>query len=42
MGIDIKTVVNWLKTFMYKGMAWLMGQYYQGCGCKEKLTKERA
>jgi transposase len=37
--VDIKTIVNWLKTFMHKGMAWLTGQHYQGRGRKEKLTK---
>jgi transposase len=39
MGVDIKTIVNWLKTFMHKGMAWLTGQHYKGRGRKEKLTK---
>ena len=35
----MKTIVNWLKTFMHKGLAWLTGQHYQGRGRKEKLTK---
>jgi transposase len=39
MGVDIKTIINWLKTFMHKGIAWLTGQHYQGRGRKEKLTK---
>ena len=25
MGVDIKAIINWLKTFMHKGMAWLTG-----------------
>ena len=39
MGVGIKTIISWLKTFMYKGMKWLTGQHYQGRGRKEKLTK---
>ena len=39
MGVGIKTIINWLTTFMYKGMKWLTGQHYQGRGRKEKLTK---
>jgi len=47
MLVDIKTIVNWLKTFvstmlntsMCKVMPWLTGQHYQGRGRKEKLTK---
>ena len=39
MGVHIKTIINWLTTFMHKGMAWLTGQHYQGRGRKEKLTK---
>jgi transposase len=39
IGVGIKTIINWLKTFMHKGMAWLTGQHYQGRGRKEKLTK---
>ena len=39
LGVGTKTIINWLKTFMYKGMAWLTGQHYQGRGRKEKLTK---
>jgi transposase len=39
MGVHIKTIINWLTTFMYKGMKWLTGQHYQGRGRKEKLTK---
>jgi len=37
--VDAKTIVNWLKAFMHKGMSWLTGQHYQGRGRKEKLTK---
>ena len=39
MGVGIKTIINWLTTFMYKGMKWLTGLHYQGRGRKEKLTK---
>jgi transposase len=39
MGVHIKTIINWLTTFMYKGMKWLTGLHYQGRGRKEKLTK---
>jgi len=39
IGVHIKTIINWLTTFMYKGMKWLTGQHYQGRGRKEKLTK---
>lgn len=39
LGVDIKTIVNWLKTFIHKGLAWLTGQHYQGRGRKEKLSK---
>lgn len=39
MGVTTKTIINWIKTFMYKGIGWLTGQHYQGRGRKEKLTK---
>ena len=39
IGVGIKTIMSWLKTFMHKGMAWLIGQHYKGRGRKEKLTK---
>ena len=39
LGVDIKTIINWLKTFMHKGMAGLTGPHYQGRGRKEKRTK---
>jgi len=39
LGVGMKTIVNWLKTFMHKGLAWLTGQHYQGRGRKEKLAK---
>ena len=41
MGVCGKTIVNWLKTFMHKGMGWLTGRHYQGRGRKEKLTKDQ-
>ena len=41
MGVCQKTIVNWLKTFMHKGIGWLIGQHYQGRGRKSKLTKEQ-
>ena len=41
MGVDVKTIVTWIKTFMYKGISWLTGQHYQGRGRKDKLTKEQ-
>ena len=39
MGVCNRTIVNWLKTFMHKGIGWLIGQHYQGRGRKSKLTK---
>ncbi len=36
-----KTIITWLKTFMFKGMAWLTGLHYQGRGRKDKLTKDQ-
>ena len=41
MNVCIKTIFNWLKTFMHKGIGWLIGQHYQGRGRKAKLTKEQ-
>ncbi|GFO73537.1 hypothetical protein BJAS_P4382 [Bathymodiolus japonicus methanotrophic gill symbiont] len=41
MNVCVKTIFNWLKTFMYKGIGWLIGQHYQGRGRKAKLTKEQ-
>jgi len=41
MGVDEKTIINWIKTFMYKGIAWLTGQHYLGRGRKDKLTHEQ-
>jgi transposase len=41
IGVCTKTIITWLKTFMYKGIAWLTGQHYQGRGRKDKLTKEQ-
>jgi transposase len=40
-GVDPRTIINWVKTFMYKGIAWLTSQHYQGRGRKDKLTKEQ-
>ena len=37
--ITVKTVFNWLKAFMCKGMDWLTGSHYKGRGRKSKLTK---
>ena len=39
LGVCQRTIVNWLKTFMHKGIGWLRGQHYQGRGRKSKLTK---
>ena len=39
IGVCEKTIITWLKTFMYKGIAWLTGLHYQGRGCKDKLTQ---
>ncbi|MCK5355362.1 MAG: IS630 family transposase [Methyloprofundus sp.] len=41
MNVCVKTIFNWLKTFMHKGIGWLIGQHYQGRGRKAKLTKEQ-
>ena len=41
MNVCVKTIVNWLKAFMYKGIGWLIGQHYQGRSRKAKLTKEQ-
>lgn len=38
MGVCVKTIVTWVQTFMYKGIAWLTGLHYQGRGRKDKLT----
>jgi len=29
-GVDPRTIINWVKTFIYKGIAWLTSQHYQG------------
>ena len=39
LGVCFKTVVNWIKTFMYKGIDWVRSKHYQGRGRKERLTK---
>ena len=41
INVTTKTIITWLKTFMYKGMAWLRGLHYQGRGRKAKLTKSQ-
>jgi transposase len=41
IGVCGKTIITWLKTFMYKGIAWLSGLHYQGRGRKDKLTQEQ-
>jgi transposase len=38
-GVCFKTVVNWIKTLMYKGIDWVTAKHYQGRGCKDRLTK---
>ncbi len=39
--VNMKTVENWLKRFMVKGLGWLCGYHYQGRGRKAKLTGEQ-
>lgn len=39
IGVCFKTVVNWIKTFLYKGIDWVTAKHYQGRGCKDRLTK---
>jgi transposase len=39
--VNEKTIINWIKTFMHKGLNWLTGIHYQGRGRKDKLTKEQ-
>lgn len=39
LGVCFRTVANWLKTFMCKGINWVTAKHYQGRGCKERLTK---
>jgi transposase len=41
IGVCEKTIITWLKTFMYKGIAWLTGLHYQGRGRKDKRTQEQ-
>ena len=41
MGVCERTIINWVKTFMHKGIGWLVGQHYQGRGRKAKLTKKQ-
>lgn len=41
MNVNTKTIITWMKTFMYKGIAWLTGLHYQGRGRKAKLTKHQ-
>lgn len=36
--VHVKTVENWLKRFMVKGLGWLCGKHYQGRGRKARLT----
>jgi len=36
--VDVKTVDNWLRRFMVKGLGWLCGQHYQGRGRKSQLS----
>jgi len=37
--VTFKTVANWIRTFMYKGIDWVTGKHYEGRGRKDKLTK---
>ena len=37
--VTFKTVINWIRTFMYKGIDWVTGKHYEGRGRKDKLTK---
>jgi transposase len=37
--VDVKTVANWFKSFLRRGMNGLQGHHYQGRGRKSKLTK---
>ncbi len=39
--VSTKTVWNWLRRFLVKGLGWLRGQHYQGRGRKAKLTGEQ-
>jgi transposase len=39
--VSAKTVWNWLRRFLVKGLGWLRGQHYQGRGRKAKLTGEQ-
>lgn len=39
LGVTVKTVFNWLKAFMHKGLSWLRGFHYKGRGRRSKLTK---
>jgi transposase len=39
LGVCFKTLVNWIKTFMHKGINWVTAKHFQGRGCKERLTK---
>jgi transposase len=39
LNISLKTVYNWLKSFLSRGFSWLLGHHYQGRGRKSKLSK---
>jgi transposase len=38
LGVSAKTVWNWLKRLMVRGLGWLVGQHYHGRGRKAKLS----
>jgi len=39
--LDIRTIYNWLKRFMFERFSWLLGKHYQGRGRKPKLSKKQ-
>ncbi len=41
LGVSVKTVENWLKGLLVKGLGWLREQRYQGRGRKSKLTAQQ-
>lgn len=41
LNISVRTVYNWLKTFIIRQFSWLCGHHYQGRGRKPKLNKQQ-
>jgi len=39
MRVTVRTIFEWIKCFMHKGLSWLTGQHYKGRGRKSKMTK---